>query len=79
MRIKVLRKTTVCGILMIAHTVSFTQVNLVSNPSFEIIYSCPSGANQLDTAVGWSTPINGGGILNFFIPVALFHLYVEFL
>lgn len=33
----------------------------MDNPNFEIIYSCPSGANQLDTAEGWSTPINGRG------------------
>ncbi len=26
-----------------------------------MIYSCPSGANQLDSAIGWSTLKNGGG------------------
>jgi len=61
MKIKILRKIPVCAILLIAHTVSLAQVNLVSNPSFEIIYSCPSGGDQIDSAVGWGTLISGGG------------------
>ena len=43
------------------NAISFAQVNLVSNPSFEMIYSCPNGANEIDSAMGWSTPKNGGG------------------
>ncbi len=37
------------------------QVNLVVNPSFELLYSCPNSTNQIDSAIGWSTPIGGGG------------------
>ena len=43
------------------NVISFAQINLVSNPSFEMIYSCPNGANEIDSAIGWSTPKNGGG------------------
>lgn len=39
---------------------AFAQINLVPNPSFENIYSCPYNY-YIDTAVGWSTPKNGGG------------------
>ncbi|MDD3875082.1 MAG: T9SS type A sorting domain-containing protein [Bacteroidales bacterium] len=61
MRIKILRKLSVCAILMIAYTVSLAQVNLVANPSFEMIYSCPNDFGQIDSAIGWGTLINGGG------------------
>ena len=37
------------------------QINLVSNPSFEMIYSCPNDYYQIDSAIGWGTLKNGGG------------------
>jgi hypothetical protein len=37
------------------------QVNYVFNPGFEILYSCPSGGSQIDTATGWSHLMAGGG------------------
>ncbi len=48
-------------ILVMFSAISFAQVNHVFNPSFELIYSCPNNAGQIDTAIGWSTLINGGG------------------
>ena len=59
---RVLKNIVLCAILMVAHNIiSFAQINLVSNPSFEMVSSCPSGNGQIDSAIGWSTPINGGG------------------
>jgi len=37
------------------------QVNLVVNPSFEDLYGCPTNESQIDSAIGWSTPLGGGG------------------
>ncbi len=37
------------------------QVNLVVNPSFEDLIGCPTNSGQIDSAIGWSAPINGGG------------------
>lgn len=37
------------------------QINLVQNPSFEDISSCPTNYNQIKLAVGWDTLRNGGG------------------
>ena len=37
------------------------QNNLVINPSFEAIYSCPNNPSQIDTAIGWGILLNGGG------------------
>jgi len=37
------------------------QVNLVSNPSFEQLDSCPTSTGQISLAIGWDTLINGGG------------------
>lgn len=39
----------------------YAQINLVQNPSFENISSCPTQYNQINLAVGWDTLINGGG------------------
>ena len=47
--------------LIIHNDISFGQVNLVSNPSFELITSCPSGFYQIDSAIGWGSLISGGG------------------
>ena len=59
---RVFRNIALCIIELIMHNaISIAQVNLVSNPSFEMIYSCPSDAGQLDSAIGWSTLKNGGG------------------
>ncbi|MDD3876153.1 MAG: T9SS type A sorting domain-containing protein [Bacteroidales bacterium] len=66
MKIKVLRKTTVCAILLIAHTVSLAQVNLVSNSSFEDLSSCPSNQAQIYFATGWNILVNGGGTPDLF-------------
>jgi len=41
---------------------SFGQVNLVVNPSFENLSSCPSNFAQISRAIGWDTLRNGGGI-----------------
>ena len=60
---KIIRNMALCIIVFIAHNaISFAQINHVSNPSFEELVSCPSGGGQINSATGWSTPINGGGI-----------------
>ncbi len=46
---------------MMHNAVSFAQINLVANPSFEEISSCPSDIAQIGLAIGWSTLMNGGG------------------
>ena len=43
------------------NAISFAQVNLVTNPSFELITSCPSSFGQIDSALGWGILKNGGG------------------
>lgn len=40
---------------------SFAQVNLVPNPSFESISSCPTNYSQTQLAIGWDTLKAGGG------------------
>ena len=37
------------------------QVNLVVNPSFEQLYSCPNNAGQIDSVIGWNILLGGGG------------------
>jgi len=62
MKIKHFSSLVLWAVILTAHnTMLFSQVNLVFNPSFEIIHSCPNGGSQLDSIVGWSTPISGGG------------------
>ena len=62
MKMRVFRNIALGVIFMITlNAISFAQINLVTNPSFEMIYSCPNGANEIDSAIGWSTPKNGGG------------------
>jgi len=62
MIIKALRNIALCIIVLIMHNaISIAQVNLVANPSFELIYSCPNAGSQIDTAIGWSIFKNGGG------------------
>jgi gliding motility-associated-like protein len=39
----------------------FSQVNLVSDPGFEIFSACPSTYVQLELSTGWDTLRNGGG------------------
>jgi gliding motility-associated-like protein len=41
--------------------VSKSQVNLVSNPSFETYSSCPTSQSQIKFATGWDTLKAGGG------------------
>ena len=48
-------------LLFISISSNAQQVNLVVNPSFEELYGCPTDGGQIDSAVGWSTPIGGGG------------------
>ena len=56
------RNIALCVIAFIMHNAfSIAQVNLVSNPSFEDISSCPNNSGQLNRAIGWNIPINGGG------------------
>ena len=40
---------------------SFGQENLVNNPSFEEITSCPSNYEQINYSVGWGILQTGGG------------------
>jgi len=40
---------------------SYTQVNLVDNPSFEDTISCPTGYHQINRAFGWDILLTGGG------------------
>jgi len=40
---------------------SYTQINLVINPSFEDTVSCPALPGQINRAIGWHTLISGGG------------------
>ncbi len=59
---KFLINIALCVIFLIAYNaISSAQLNLVHNPSFEDISSCPSSYGQIFLAVGWNTPINGGG------------------
>ncbi len=59
---KIIRNIALYLTVMVAYNaISFAQVNLVSNPSFEIITSCPNYYGQIDTALGWSTLKEGGG------------------
>jgi hypothetical protein len=48
-------------ILIISINTAFSQINLVANPSFEIIKQCPSGSGQIDSIVDWDTLKSGGG------------------
>ena len=41
----------------------FAQVNLVPNPGFEILSSCPTDQGQLDHAVPWFSPTDSAGML----------------
>ncbi|MBU0489092.1 MAG: hypothetical protein KKD31_14195, partial [Bacteroidetes bacterium] len=51
----------VCIIAVVMHIATCdAQVNLVINPGFEEVNSCPDNAGQLNYAVGWSTPLIGG-------------------
>ncbi len=47
--------------LLLSNKICLPQYNYVPNPSFETLYACPTFGNQIDSAVGWHTPINGGG------------------
>ena len=49
-----------CINLFLAEEVN-SQINLVSNPSFENISACPTSFGQISLAVGWHLPITGGG------------------
>ena len=56
------RNIALCIIAFIMHNaVSIAQINLVENPSFEVISSCPNNSGQIDSAIGWGTLISGGG------------------
>lgn len=49
-------------IIVIANTYqSDAQVNLVMNPSFEEMVTCPNSLSQIMFAIGWDTLRNGGG------------------
>ena len=62
MKMRAYRNLALCIIAFMMHNaISSAQINLVSNPSFEMIYSCPTSAGQIDSAIGWSTLKNGGG------------------
>ncbi|MEO5571974.1 MAG: T9SS type A sorting domain-containing protein [Bacteroidia bacterium] len=51
-------------ILFLLSQVSFAQVNLVPNPSFESYSLCPTGADEIDKAVGWSSSRNSPDYYN---------------
>lgn len=60
--IKQYNKKALCVIFLIMHSAfSFSQVNLVINPSFEIVDTCPTIYGQVPLAYGWDTLRNGGG------------------
>ena len=40
---------------------ALAQINLVKNPSFENLSTCPTTLTLLHDALNWHTPINGGG------------------
>ncbi len=56
-----LNKLLILSISLFLKEEADSQINLISNPSFEILSSCPVGAGQINKAVGWHTPLNGGG------------------
>jgi len=59
---RILRIIALFVILLITNNaISFAQTNHVTNPSFETLSSCPNSVDQIDSAIGWSTPISGGG------------------
>ncbi len=45
--------------MAVLHACVATGQNLVPNPSFEQVSSCPTFASQLDHAVGWTNPTQG--------------------
>lgn len=51
---------TVLALVFSANT-GFSQINLVPNPSFEILYHCPTDGSQIDSLLAWSTLKSGGG------------------
>ena len=56
------RYKVLCVIFLIMHSaLSFTQINLVVNPSIEITDTCPTFYGQIMLASGWDTLRNGGG------------------
>lgn len=54
------------------------QVNLVVNPSFEEITSCPTYHSQLSLATGWDTLRNGGGGPWTYLTLVVRHNYAVF-
>ncbi len=55
-------KIVLCIIIFMMHNaISFAQINLVDNPSFESLYSCPNSFGQIDSVTGWGILLNGGG------------------
>lgn len=58
-----MRNICICLLLLVS-TVSFGQVNLVPNPSFEDTVACPNAGNQVDRAVGWYPSRNSPDYFN---------------
>ena len=59
---RVYKNIVLCAIFILVHNaISFAQINIVTNPSFEILSTCPSSIDQIDSAIGWNTPLSGGG------------------
>jgi len=61
-KLQLLSKMMIAVLVLVFNiNTAISQINLVANPSFEIISSCPNNYYQLDSAIGWSTLMNGGG------------------
>jgi len=61
-KLQLLSKMMIAVLVLVFNiNTAISQINLVTNPSFESLFSCPSGSGQIDSAIGWGTPINGGG------------------
>lgn len=58
-----MKKICICFLLLVS-TSLFGQFNLVPNPSFEDMVSCPNSTNQVDRAIGWYPSRNSPDYFN---------------
>jgi hypothetical protein len=49
-----MKKTVLISVILIFNLIIKAQTNLVPNPSFEDTVSCPTGAAEIEKAVGWT-------------------------
>ena len=53
-KLQLLSKMMIAVLVLVFNiNTAISQINLVTNPSFESIFSCPSSSGQIDSAIGW--------------------------